>query len=220
MYETWLFVAASCLVCVAIRTVYERLKSVGRTDGRNKAIFTLVFLAMCGMLASWPIMCPFDPWHVALPAFVRWSCVGVAAAGLALAVGGLLQLRGVESIDHLVTGGLYAVLRHPMYTGFMLWIVGWGCCWGATGSLAVGIVCIGNILYWRHLEEGALEERYGDAYRRYRREMLVRSAWQSFVPSPRRTPDLPPRSAPAPVLAAPASPDCALTSRPAATFHP
>jgi protein-S-isoprenylcysteine O-methyltransferase Ste14 len=55
-----------------------------------------------------------------------------------------------------------------MYAGFVLWIVGWVVRYGAVASLAVGLVGIGNILYWRHIEEGALESLYGDDYRVYR----------------------------------------------------
>jgi protein-S-isoprenylcysteine O-methyltransferase Ste14 len=41
--------------------------------------------------------------------------------------------------------------------------------YGAAASLVVGLVCIGNILYWRRLEEGALESHYGEDYQSYRR---------------------------------------------------
>ena len=85
-----------------------------------------------------------------------------------LFLAGLIQLRGVENIDHLVTTGFFAGVRHPMYLGFTLWILGWAVFWGAFVSLAVGLVGIGNILLWRHLEERHLEKRYGEAYRSYR----------------------------------------------------
>ena len=35
-------------------------------------------------------------------------------------------------------------------------------------SLAVGLAGIGNILFWRHVEEQHLETCYGEAYRAYR----------------------------------------------------
>jgi len=55
-----------------------------------------------------------------------------------------------------------------MYAGFVLWIVGWVVCYGAVASLAVGLLCIGNILYSRRLEERGLESLYGEDYRVYR----------------------------------------------------
>jgi len=59
-------------------------------------------------------------------------------------------------------------VRHPMYLGFMTWIVGWALAQGAIVSLAVGLAGIVNIFFWRHLEEQHLESCYGDVYRAYR----------------------------------------------------
>jgi protein-S-isoprenylcysteine O-methyltransferase Ste14 len=168
MDRVFLLIAALCLLGLATRTVYETLKKAGRVDTKNTAIFAVVALAMCVMLASWPFLCPRDPWPIALPGVARGIGLGLVIGALALAFGGLLQLRGLENIDHLVTTGLFARIRHPMYTGFILWIVGWVVRYGAVASCAVGLACIGNILYWRRLEEEALEAQYGAAYRAYR----------------------------------------------------
>jgi protein-S-isoprenylcysteine O-methyltransferase Ste14 len=76
----------------------------------------------------------------------------------------------LENINHLITSGLFKRIRHPMYTGFGLWILGWSIYHGAIASLAVGLIGIANILFWRRLEDARLEARYGDTYRRYRLE--------------------------------------------------
>ena len=55
-----------------------------------------------------------------------------------------------------------------MYAGFVLWIVGWVVGNGAIASSIVAMLCVGNILHWRHLEEEAMESRYGEDYRAYR----------------------------------------------------
>jgi len=168
MDPIFLLIAALCLLGLATRTTYEALKKAGKVDTKNTTIFAVVFVAMCVMLASWPVLCPLDPWRVEVPHVLQWIGLGLAVVALALAVGGLVQLRGLENIDHLVTTGLFSRIRHPMYTGFILWIAGWVVRDGAAASLVVGLVCIGNILYWRRLEEGALETQYGEEYRRYR----------------------------------------------------
>jgi protein-S-isoprenylcysteine O-methyltransferase Ste14 len=168
MDHTFLPVVALCLLGLAVRTGYEWLKSAGKADTRNTAVFAVVFVAMCVMLASWPVMCPLDPRRLALPGALRWLGLGAAACALILAVGGLVQLRGLENIDHLVTTGVYARIRHPMYAGFVLWIAGWVLRYGAVTGFVVGVVSVGNILYWRWLEERALEAQYGEAYRSYR----------------------------------------------------
>ena len=57
-----------------------------------------------------------------------------------------------------------------MYTGFILWILGWAIFHGAVVSLGVGFVGIGNILYWRQLEDENLEKLYGEVYKEYRQK--------------------------------------------------
>ena len=168
MDPSYPWIAGLCLTGLAIRTGYEVRNRVRAVDRPSRVLFAVVFAAMCGVLGSWPAMCPRDPWQSALGRGAHSIGLLVAAAGLALAVGGLAQLRGLENIDHLVTTGLFSRLRHPMYTGFVLWIAGWVLAYGALASLAVGAICVANILYWRHLEERALEVRYGEEYRAYR----------------------------------------------------
>ena len=168
MLTVYLILVGVCLVALVIRTVYELFKKAGKVDPHNKVVFAVVVVAMIVMLLSWPLLSPLDPLHLSLPAFVQGLGLAALVAGLYLAVGGLLSLRGVENIDHLVTGGLYAKLRHPMYTGFVLWIVGWVLFHGAAASLATGIICIANILYWGRLEDAKLVSQFGDAYRQYR----------------------------------------------------
>lgn len=168
MDSTFIVAAGLCLAGVALRSTYEALKKAGRVDPGKGVTFALVFVGMGAFLSSWPVMCPLDPWRIALPDVVRWIGTALVAAGSAVAVAGLVHLRGVENIDHLVTTGLYSWLRHPMYAGFVLWIAGWVIRHGAIGCAVLGLACTANILYWRHLEEDALEAQYGEAYRAYR----------------------------------------------------
>jgi protein-S-isoprenylcysteine O-methyltransferase Ste14 len=158
-----------CLAGVEIRTGYEILKKAGRLDPQNKVIFAVIVAAMFCVLMSWIILCPLDPWRISLPGIVTWLGLGMLLIGAGLAGAALLQLRGVENIDHLVTGGLFAYLRHPMYAGFILWIMGWVLYYGAGASLLAGLVAIGNILFWRRLEEEKLVEEYGEEYKEYRK---------------------------------------------------
>ena len=168
MTIAYVFLAGLCLLCLAIRTGYELLKKAGKVDTTNKAVFDLVFVAMCIMLGSWLGLGRLDPRRMPVSGAVRWLGLGAVLVALALEIGALLQLRALENVDHLVTTGLFSRLRHPMYTGFILWIAGWVIRYGALTSAAVGLVCIANILFWRQLEESALDARYGDAYREYR----------------------------------------------------
>jgi hypothetical protein len=66
-----------------------------RVDTNNQVIFGMVFVAMCLMLASWPFMCPLDPWQIILPGSFMWIGSSLLIVGLGLALGGLFQLRGM-----------------------------------------------------------------------------------------------------------------------------
>jgi hypothetical protein len=111
MDSTYLIVAGLCLIGLTVRTGYELLKKTGRVDTKNRAIFAVVFVAMCLMLASWPVMCPLDPRRIAFPGVLKGFGLGVATTGIGLAPAGLVQLRGLENIGHLVTTGLYVKRR-------------------------------------------------------------------------------------------------------------
>ncbi len=149
------------------RNIYELLKKAGHIDLESRPVFAAILTVMMVMWVSWFAMCPMDPFRVALPDAVRWIGLSGVILGWALSLTALAQLRGVENINHLVTNGLFAKLRHPMYTGFLLWLLGWPLFHGATISFVTGLFGIGSVLYWRSLEEKALESTYGDKYRVY-----------------------------------------------------
>ena len=158
------------LFSLVIRTSYELVKKAGRVNPKDTMVFAVILVVMCVMWATWFGLCPLDPLRLPLPEGVRWLGLGVLIVGLGLSIGALAQLKGVENINHLVTAGLFRTIRHPMYTGFILWIFGWAIYHGALLSLIVGFVGIGNILYWQRIEEADLEKHYGEKYRRYRKE--------------------------------------------------
>ncbi len=155
---------------VIIRTIYELLKKSGRIDPKNKIIFALIFADMCILWIFWFVAAPMNPKHFGLSPAFRYLGLGAVILGTVLAVGSLIQLRGLENITHLVTRGLFARLRHPMYTGFILWILGWSLYYDAAVSFFTGLFGIANILYWRHLEERHLERTFGGPYRQYKKQ--------------------------------------------------
>ncbi|MBI5020231.1 MAG: hypothetical protein HZB59_02250 [Ignavibacteriales bacterium] len=168
MQNSYIVLLVIFLVCVSLRTGYELLKEARKIDPENKLIFTLIFSTMCALWVSWFALCTLDPALFNIPKMVRWSGLGLHIAGMILAVGALIQLKGLENIKHLVTNGFFSKIRHPMYTGFCFWIIGWSLFNNAVVSLLVGMIGMVNIFYWRHLEETRLLRQFGDTYRRYR----------------------------------------------------
>ncbi len=133
----------------------------------------IVFLSV---LASYFVAPHFVDWAaIPLPDWIRW-------AGLALGYANLPLLWWIESTlgknfnttlhlregHTLVTAGPYRWVRHPMYTLFVVMLVGsllltanWFI--GLGGLLALGIVMIVRT----PKEEAQLLEKFGDEYREY-----------------------------------------------------
>jgi protein-S-isoprenylcysteine O-methyltransferase Ste14 len=168
MHDAFVVAAVLCLSGVSARTGYEMLKKEKRIDTRRIASVGSMAFAMTLFLSSWAFMCPSDPARAYRSTAGNCAGLAVALAGLCLASWGAATLRGIENIDRLVTAGPFAVLRHPMYTGFVLWISGWVICFGSVASALIAAFCVGNILFWRRLEERAMEGLYGGEYIRYR----------------------------------------------------
>lgn len=168
MNGSFLIPAVLFVVCLAIRSVYELLKEARKINPENKVIFVLIFSSMCTLWVSWFALCPADPLRVQLPSSVQWIGLTIFVFGTILAIGALIQLRGVENIDHLVTSGLFKKLRHPMYLGFIFWIVGWSLYHSALASLGIGVLGIASVLWWRLLEDARLEVQFGSRYHKYR----------------------------------------------------
>jgi len=71
---------------------------------------------------------------------------------------------------HLVVVGPYRYVRNPMYLAVLTIILGQALLFGSVGALLyAGIVLLSVVLFVRGYEEPALERRYGDEYREYRR---------------------------------------------------
>jgi protein-S-isoprenylcysteine O-methyltransferase Ste14 len=118
-----------------------------------------------------------------VPVWVRWLGLLLTVGGVVFAIRAVLVLGRHYDLelevhqDHeLVRRGPYRLVRHPVYTGLALHLIG-ACL--ATGNilLAVGtLLVVLPIFYLRvRAEERLLRERFGPEYDAYAREvgMLV-----------------------------------------------
>jgi 1-acyl-sn-glycerol-3-phosphate acyltransferase/isoprenylcysteine carboxyl methyltransferase (ICMT) family protein YpbQ len=110
----------------------------------------------------------------------------IAGTALLVAAIGMLWQRGrglpVGALPppRLVTSGPYRLCRHPIYLGFNLALAGLALALGQTGlALIVAPAFLPLWMVYARLEERGLVRRFGDAYRRYRRNvgMLPRFPW-------------------------------------------
>lgn len=111
-----------------------------------------------------------------------WQGPVVQALGVACYLGGLgLRLWSMRTLGRafsydlkvrdgqaLVTSGPYARLRHPSYTGLVLWSAGFAL-WNPSlpGMIVLMGTTVPQIVYRIRVEEGLMAAHFGEAWRRY-----------------------------------------------------
>jgi protein-S-isoprenylcysteine O-methyltransferase Ste14 len=190
--HTWLQIAG-WLTCIVYSTVpafwfmIHPFAELWRARRRSPYLILLpAWMAMWGIVAL-----VTRPWrHVSFYAsgwlWVPAACLFAAGFYLyaksgkgfsARQLGGLPEVlgdaAGVQREQRLVTDGIRARVRHPVYLAhlceMLAWSVGTGLavCWGLTAfAIAAGAVMI-------RMEDAELEKRFGDEYRAYRQAVLA-----------------------------------------------
>lgn len=84
---------------------------------------------------------------------------------------GLAEIDPLQTDQQLVTSGIWAQVRHPIYLGHFCEVFGW--CLG-TGSLALVALLLFAVVtgaFMLRMEDDELEQRFGEMYRVYRRSV-------------------------------------------------
>ncbi len=148
-----------CFICFAIRTSHYVLKSKGNKLAENRQVIKILFFVMFFLWFGWFGMVFNDPYEMNLTSWLRYLGLAVFIIGILLFIIAHLKSSGVPS-KGLVTGGIYSKLRHPMYYGFILLILGLPIFMNSLFSLASSLIWIPQLLYWGRSEEKELEEIY------------------------------------------------------------
>ncbi len=112
-----------------------------------------------------------------------FHCGWLNGLGLGLMVGGVgLRMLARKALgkqfsyalrtldDHtLLTNAIYNWLRHPAYTGDLMFHFGIPILFASPRGLLIVLLLIPCMLYRIEIEENMLIERFGEAYRSYRR---------------------------------------------------
>jgi methanethiol S-methyltransferase len=143
--------------------------------------------SLCLLLLFWqwrPI--PAIVWHIDHPAFAALSIAGGAVGWLLVLYSTFLishfELFGLtQVVTHFLgrivapiefkTPGLYRLVRHPIYLGFI--IAFWSCPTMTVGHLLFAAVTTAYIFVGIWLEERDLVALFGDEYRRYRARVAM-----------------------------------------------
>jgi len=144
----------------------------GKDHGSFQLIWIVITLAI--VLGVWA--------GIAVPAARLPHAEAIYPCGLALfGLGAVLRAWSIHVLgrfftvqvaiasDHrLVEDGPYRLLRHPSYTGSLMMFVGYLLCHGNALTLAIVLASVLAVFVRRiHIEEAALAETFGDAWRAY-----------------------------------------------------
>jgi protein-S-isoprenylcysteine O-methyltransferase Ste14 len=160
-----------CILTHIVRSVYEVLKHKNKLKA-TKLTFVIVFINMLLLWLSWFVLCSFDVCKISIPVIVRLIGVLLIATGLIVFLSGLFTIKTLESYEgDLITKGIYSKIRHPMYLGFILWLIGAPIVFGAVYASVLSLIFIVNILFWRYLEEKELLKRF-PSYKEYKKKTI------------------------------------------------
>jgi len=134
-----------------------------------------LLLALVSMVA----LHVFVPIARVVPRELFWAGTAVAMAGLLLSNGAAIRLRRAGTPLEsdltptvLLTDGLFAWSRNPVYLGMLMLLAGQATMLGTAGALLPWpAFCLW--LHWRFIgaEERVLLATFGDAYSQYRRRV-------------------------------------------------
>jgi len=147
---------------------------------RRRSPYRILLPVWIGM---WALVAAITaPWRTLLLYENKWTwipagilfCAGLVLYRLSHSRFTLTQLGGLPEIQpghreqHLVTMGIRAHVRHPVYLGHLCEMLAWSLstglavCWALTAfAILTGAIMI-------TLEDKELENRFGEEYRRYR----------------------------------------------------
>ena len=123
-------------------------------------------------------------WHVTPPLGIVADAVTVIGLLITLWARWMLGTNWSSSVvfkerHELVEGGPYAFVRHPIYAGVLLMIVGTMLWWGRLIGVVAFVIIVAGLSVKARLEERLLSRHFPDAYAQYRRR--VRAAVIPFV---------------------------------------
>ncbi|MCV7342866.1 methyltransferase family protein [Mycolicibacterium rhodesiae] len=187
-WQAWLFLAVFA-VTAWLPSIYlqitnpvvlqRRMKSGPVAEGRT--VQKIVMLGLYGSLVAICVVGGLDHrfgWS-AVPAAL--CVIGSALAGAGLVVTVLVAIQNtyasttvrVEAGQHVVSTGLYGLVRHPMYTGNVLILVGLPLAVGSFWALAFVMPGIAVLATRIHDEEKLLGDEL-DGYREYTQKVRSR----------------------------------------------
>jgi protein-S-isoprenylcysteine O-methyltransferase Ste14 len=146
-----------------------------KREWQSRGVFVAFVIALMTEMFGWPLLLfllsPLVEIPVIAPEYFQtlghWpASVGTALSllGLALVVAGWRQIHRAEG---LVTSGVYRLMRHPQYTGLLLFTFGWILHWPSVLTLVLWPLLVAAYVWLAKREEAMAVEEFGAAYLDY-----------------------------------------------------
>ena len=176
---TWIAIGAVWLIAaLAAKPTARREAATSRLlhIAIMAAVFALLFprLPLGFTLPVGPLAARFVPDSPA----IAWMGLALTVAGCAFAIWARLLLGGNWSgsvtvkRDHtLIRQGPYAVVRHPIYTGFLLGMLGTALALGEWRGIAGLALAFAGWRMKSRTEEAFMAAQFGDEYTGYQRQV-------------------------------------------------
>jgi len=169
--QSFIVLVSLCVITHIVRTVYEILKHKNKLVP-NKLSFIIVFSNMVVLWISWIALCSADIYRLKLPDIVNYLGLFLFLIGVIIFLTALFTIKTLETYDgDLITKGIYSKIRYPMYLGFIFWLIAAPIFFGAVFSFILSLLFIGNVLFWRYLEELELDKRFPE-YKVYKTKTI------------------------------------------------
>ncbi|MCB1044033.1 MAG: isoprenylcysteine carboxylmethyltransferase family protein [Acidobacteria bacterium] len=167
-------IALNILMCGAFLLLlpYRKpTKHVWKTRGAFLAFLIALMTEMFGFPLLIFMLAPFFEVSSIARNYIHAVGHWVASVGTAVSILGLILVaigwRSIHQSDGLVTDGIYRFVRHPQYTGLMLFTLGWLVHWPSWFTLGLWPVLIIAYVWLARFEEKMAIEEFGDAYLTY-----------------------------------------------------
>ncbi len=142
-------------------------RSIKRLQSFATSTRTEKILAWSTHLVIWPFVIIYSIF-LPLKLGTAWLYVGLLIFILGLAMQVMVTVSAANTPpDELVTRGPYRILRHPIYFGSFLTLVGMGIASASWVVLLCALLWIAFFCIVVPAEERFCLEKYGDAYREY-----------------------------------------------------
>jgi protein-S-isoprenylcysteine O-methyltransferase Ste14 len=187
-WQAWVFIvlfvssvnAIGLYLALRDPALLERRKQIGPAAEQSTAQRIIISLALLGNLALL-VFCALDHrfgWS-AVPAAVVWVGDGLVLAGLAIDLRVFRENTygashvGAEEGQKVISSGPYALIRHPMYLGVLVMILGVPLALGSWWGLGV-LALLAPGLVWRILDEERVLKKDLPGYVAYTQKVRYR----------------------------------------------